>query len=260
MHIAAPPVPPRLLNASVPPAIEDVVLQLLAKEPDQRPGSMKALAAQLRQVGETLPPDEQPVAPLVPTIKLAPLRPVPTTLSSTTGTLDDAASSRGRRRLTVLALVAGLTAAIGAGLLWEKGPSGMVGRRPAGLLLRIEGGFAASSILADDITRALRKELERHRRITLVPSDDQLALRQATGCGAPEPSCLSVAARRAGARLVIYGTVAREQADRYKLEIVGLDAEKAAIDRRVTDAFGLDVSTEEIERRAVKWAEALEGS
>jgi serine/threonine-protein kinase len=258
MHIAAPPVPPRLLNTAVPAALEAVVLQLLAKEPEQRPGSMKALAHQLRQIGETLPREEPPPPPLASNIRLPPIRPMPTTLSSTTGALDQASSLRGRRGLAVLAAVAGLTVAIGAGLLWARWPSGMAGPRRAGLLLRIEGGFAASSILADDITRALRKELERRRRIPLVPSDDQLALRQATGCVAPEPSCLSQAARRAGARLVLYGSVAREQADRYRLEILLLDAEKAALVGRVTDAFGLEVSTEEIESRAVKWAEALE--
>jgi hypothetical protein len=174
--------------------------------------------------------------------------------------LDGPSALRGRARLTVLVGVAGLTAAIGAGLLWNRQPlGGIASQRPTAKLLRIEGGWAVPSTLPDDVTRALRKEIGRRKRVTLLPSDDQLALRQETGCVAPEPSCLAAAARRAGARLAVYGSVSREQADRYKLELVVLDAQKGAIERRTTDTFGLEVTSEEIGRRAERWAELVGG-
>jgi hypothetical protein len=254
MHIATPPVPPRLLNPAVPAELEALVLNLLAKDPEERPGSLKGVAQELREIGRQLPrPEDEPVPPA---IKVAPVRPVATTLSISTGTLEDAAPA-GSKRLAVLGVAAGLVVASGFYILWARSPAAHSGSHPTAMLLRIEGGFAAPSTLADDVTRALRRELERQRRLVLLPGDDQLALRQATGCLAPDPACLASSARRAGARVVVYGSVSREQADRYRLEILLLDAEKDAPAARVTDAFGLEIATEEIDRRAPKWAEAL---
>lgn len=48
-HITAPPPPPRQLNPDIPPAVEQVLLQGLAKDPAQRPTSARAFVAALKQ-------------------------------------------------------------------------------------------------------------------------------------------------------------------------------------------------------------------
>jgi hypothetical protein len=244
------------VNPAIPEALETLLLRLLAKDPEQRPGSMGVVAQELRRIGEALPPEPpQSLPPLLSTIKLPP---APTTLSNTAGMLEGAPRAQGRQRLAVLATVAGLTVALGAGLLLVR-PTGDVRPRGTGILLHIEGGWAVPSTLADDVTRAVRRELERRKRIALLPGDDQLALRQATGCAAPEPACVARAARREGAKLAVYGSVSREQADRYRLDLVLLDAETATIVHRVSDDFDLDAATGEVDRRAPRWADVLGG-
>jgi serine/threonine protein kinase len=46
----ATPRPPRELNADVPPALSDLVMQLLAKKPEQRPASAEVVAAALQDI------------------------------------------------------------------------------------------------------------------------------------------------------------------------------------------------------------------
>jgi serine/threonine-protein kinase len=47
--ISAPPSPPTTINSTIPPVIEQLVMQLLAKDRDERPRSGAVLANQLRQ-------------------------------------------------------------------------------------------------------------------------------------------------------------------------------------------------------------------
>lgn len=49
-HLARRPKPPHELNAEVPPALSEIVLKLLQKEPEQRYQTAEALAADLREV------------------------------------------------------------------------------------------------------------------------------------------------------------------------------------------------------------------
>jgi hypothetical protein len=43
-HMATPPVPPRNLNPKIPADLETIILQLLAKKPEQRVQSCRDLA------------------------------------------------------------------------------------------------------------------------------------------------------------------------------------------------------------------------
>ena len=52
-HITEPPRPVRELNPGVPPALNDVIMRLLAKEPEQRPASAGELVRALRTGGLT---------------------------------------------------------------------------------------------------------------------------------------------------------------------------------------------------------------
>ncbi|MEM7347995.1 MAG: AAA family ATPase, partial [Chloroflexota bacterium] len=51
-HLHAPVVPPRAKNSAIPPALDALILQLMAKEPEQRPESAAALRTQLATLGE----------------------------------------------------------------------------------------------------------------------------------------------------------------------------------------------------------------
>lgn len=52
-HITEPPRPPRELNAGLSPALNDLIVRLLAKEPASRPSSAGEVARALRTTGET---------------------------------------------------------------------------------------------------------------------------------------------------------------------------------------------------------------
>src|SRR6266567_8679583 len=54
-HIIAPPPPPRQINPNLSPAVEQVLLHGLAKEPAQRPPSAQAFAAELRSALRNAP-------------------------------------------------------------------------------------------------------------------------------------------------------------------------------------------------------------
>ena len=62
-HITEPPRPARELNPGVPPALNDLIMKLLAKEPDQRPASAGELARALRTGALT---DVTAVSPAAP--------------------------------------------------------------------------------------------------------------------------------------------------------------------------------------------------
>src|SRR5205807_7293707 len=69
-HRDVPPSPLREKNSSLPPAVEQVVLTALAKDPKQRFASVQAFAATLEQAGKSqekgpLPPQRS--TPLAPT-------------------------------------------------------------------------------------------------------------------------------------------------------------------------------------------------
>jgi serine/threonine protein kinase len=76
-HVTEPPEPLRLHRPDVPPGVEQVVLQLLAKSPGDRPASAAAARAALEQARQAL--EEGPSAPTVeavatePTMALEPL-------------------------------------------------------------------------------------------------------------------------------------------------------------------------------------------
>jgi hypothetical protein len=54
-QVSQEPVPPRQHAPDIPPAVEELILQLLAKDPDQRWPSCEAFIAQLDRLVETLP-------------------------------------------------------------------------------------------------------------------------------------------------------------------------------------------------------------
>jgi eukaryotic-like serine/threonine-protein kinase len=53
-HINAPPGAPSKHNPDLPPALDALVLRLLAKSPDERPPSAAAVGAELRQIAQSL--------------------------------------------------------------------------------------------------------------------------------------------------------------------------------------------------------------
>ncbi|HTL31514.1 MAG TPA: serine/threonine-protein kinase [Kofleriaceae bacterium] len=56
MHIEAPPPSPRALRPEIPPALEQVIYQALAKQPEQRFASTQAMSMALQQATSQLPP------------------------------------------------------------------------------------------------------------------------------------------------------------------------------------------------------------
>jgi serine/threonine-protein kinase len=125
-HASQPPPTPRALGVDLPGALEDLLMAMLAKEPDQRPSSMQEVAGALRAMAPYLPHATRPFQAHAPTLPGAfartavlpptnvPLTPMPsvptpmtrtpppphTTLAQSTGTMDgvDTADVRPRRR------------------------------------------------------------------------------------------------------------------------------------------------------------------
>ena len=64
-HLHAPPVPPRAHNAAIPPALEALILRLLAKQPDDRPASASQVLQALESIDRaaSTQPVTQPAAP-----------------------------------------------------------------------------------------------------------------------------------------------------------------------------------------------------
>ncbi len=62
-HLREAPVPPRLLDPSVPPALERIILKALAKKPDDRFQDMAALAANLEAARREIPAASGPARP-----------------------------------------------------------------------------------------------------------------------------------------------------------------------------------------------------
>ena len=57
MHLEATPQPPRALRPDLPPSLEDVILQALAKDPEGRFQTAAAMAQALQHASAELPPD-----------------------------------------------------------------------------------------------------------------------------------------------------------------------------------------------------------
>ncbi|HLI07373.1 MAG TPA: serine/threonine-protein kinase [Ktedonobacteraceae bacterium] len=97
-HIVSPPPPPRQFNPALPPAVEQVILQGLAKDPGQRPPSTQAFVTALQAAfaGMFVPDSKLPgLAPTVPVIPPLPeTRPV---ISSET--VDQPAKGMSRRTM-----------------------------------------------------------------------------------------------------------------------------------------------------------------
>ncbi|HET9991265.1 MAG TPA: serine/threonine-protein kinase, partial [Kofleriaceae bacterium] len=67
-HIEAPPPRPRALRPDLPPELEAVILQALAKQPDQRFNSAHAMSLALQHATSQLPPEQwAAIAPVAPT-------------------------------------------------------------------------------------------------------------------------------------------------------------------------------------------------
>jgi serine/threonine protein kinase len=74
-HVRQDPVAPSALRSSVPPALDAVVLDLLAKEPTDRPASAELLVARLEALHlPTAPGDESTAPPAAITRPIAPIR------------------------------------------------------------------------------------------------------------------------------------------------------------------------------------------
>ncbi|POX56743.1 serine/threonine protein kinase [Streptomyces sp. Ru71] len=70
LHLDAAPVPPRDLGVQLPPPFEDFLLDLLAKEPDDRPSAQQIAdwftGGAWQSRAEPLPPSREPAAPVPP--------------------------------------------------------------------------------------------------------------------------------------------------------------------------------------------------
>ncbi|MEZ0490726.1 Stk1 family PASTA domain-containing Ser/Thr kinase [Kineococcus sp. TBRC 1896] len=122
-HVHEPVPPPSAKAPGLPKALDALVLDALAKDPDERPADAGEMLEQLRAVRSSLTPQQlgarapRPAAPAAPgsTTRIGT---VATGTTSTTGTADDGAAPEGHRSrrgllvgivLLVLALVAGLS-------------------------------------------------------------------------------------------------------------------------------------------------------
>ena len=54
MHVNTPPPPPRQKNPRLPPALDAVILKLLAKDPAQRYPSCRELAQELGRIRDSI--------------------------------------------------------------------------------------------------------------------------------------------------------------------------------------------------------------
>jgi serine/threonine-protein kinase len=121
-HTSVAPRPPHELNPAVPPALDELVVRMLAKRRDDRPLGAAELISELRaSVREpTTPATAAPTAPAPPTAAptapaprtAAPTTPAPRTPGQASGPQRTPASGRRHRRLWTL-----LAAAIVAGLV-----------------------------------------------------------------------------------------------------------------------------------------------
>jgi serine/threonine-protein kinase len=67
-HASQPPPTPRALGVELPGELEDLLMAMLAKNPDDRPGAMVEVAAALRAMAPHLPPAARPFQPHAPTL------------------------------------------------------------------------------------------------------------------------------------------------------------------------------------------------
>ena len=74
-HIIAPPPPPRQINPNLSPAVEQVLLHGLAKEPAQRPPSAQAFVTELRQALTDPSFEATYISHQVPPTQVAPITP-----------------------------------------------------------------------------------------------------------------------------------------------------------------------------------------
>ena len=125
------PAPPHELNPAVPPALSGLVMRLLAKRPERRPGSAREAAEELRRIykGEAAAP---PVPEPVPVIYAPPAAPSAATLWEdivVSGAPTDALVEpvRKPRAWPIYAATAGVVAvslAVAAGAWWMLNPPG----------------------------------------------------------------------------------------------------------------------------------------
>ncbi|WP_308295640.1 glycine betaine ABC transporter substrate-binding protein [Streptomyces odontomachi] len=77
-HIDQQPAPPRSLRPQIPVALDELVLELLAKDPDHRPADAASVAERLRRLPDGLSlPDVPPPPPVPPYTPYTPTQPVP---------------------------------------------------------------------------------------------------------------------------------------------------------------------------------------
>ncbi|MEV2265026.1 serine/threonine-protein kinase [Nonomuraea africana] len=125
-HIFEPPVPPARIRPDVPPALDRLVVAMLAKEPAGRPANAEqvrqAFAAFAFPASGPNPTAVMPSPDAVPTADLRRAAPMPVTGA---WTAEPAGPSRPNRRL-VLQVVAGVAviAAVALGVTLVNGPSG----------------------------------------------------------------------------------------------------------------------------------------
>ncbi|MBH23035.1 MAG: hypothetical protein CMH57_00980 [Myxococcales bacterium] len=62
-HLVEEPAPPSSLNPAVPKALDQLIVQLLVKDPRQRPGHANVVTAVLEEIGIPIPPADRPARP-----------------------------------------------------------------------------------------------------------------------------------------------------------------------------------------------------
>src|SRR4051812_38505534 len=120
MHLNVAPAPARSKRPEIPPAVDALVLKMLAKNPEERYPAMTEVQAALKASGGNQftvrgsSPDLAKAQPKSPVTQTSPMH--DTTFSTGIGERVDGESARGRGKMVVAGLVA--AAAIGGGIFW----------------------------------------------------------------------------------------------------------------------------------------------
>jgi hypothetical protein len=180
-HLTEPPLSPRKRNASVPEAMDALVMELLSKDPEDRYPSAAQLIEDLRRAREGLPLGFAGAAGYPETLG-EPRRSGPLSV------LAGSPRSKPRRRRSVgirLVALATLLVLLG-GLGWDLSRD-LEGLKTVGAVKSLEGGGEGSTLVAPKGLVGAREDGSGKGAVQEVPASTPPASVSASASAAPEP-------------------------------------------------------------------------